>query len=308
MNAVEPAAPPSEGACDRSGHLSELALDRYRFDPPEAAPALRAEVEAHLASCAECRAVLAALEGEDAGFALVPPAALVTKAEAANTLAPTTEGANVVSLADHSASRRASRRRMGWVAGVSVLLAAAAAVVLVTQQNPVTVAGGPDGFEGPDHITLRGSAIDFEIIVDNGRVSRLVASGDTVHPGERMAFRVKAREDGWLAVVGRDDTNVAYACYPQGADLAAVQAVAIVHATEPKDLPVAMRFDAVIGTERLSAVFCDAPFTGAEAAKLAADGAVIPEHCHVRTLVLHKRAAAAESPGAMGTGDNGAPQ
>ena len=324
-------------ALDRGGHLSELALDRYRFDPPEAAPELagspapgseadpqplrglpgdpapveasssarrrafarelRREVEAHLAGCAECRQVVAALETEDAGFALVPPLQLGASVDAPTQDAGHGAEAQVISLAERRAQRRAA-----WTTGIVVVLAAAAAVLLLARPTELD---DPQG-EGPDRITLRGSAIDFEIVVDDGHASRLVADGATVHPGERMAFRIKARVDGFLAIVGRDDTGVSYACYPQGAELAAVQAVAVTHAVEPKDLPVALRFDNVVGTERISAVYCATPFTAAEAATLAAEGAAPREGCYVRTLALAKRPI---GPDGMGThGTNGAPR
>lgn len=280
-------------ALDRGGHLSELALDRYRFDPPEAAPELRHEVEAHLAGCAECRAVVTALETEDAGFALVPPA----EAQAAGH-GTQGAGAKVISLAE-----RRSQRRAAWTTGIVVVLAAAAAVLLLARSD---LMGDPNGPEGPDRITLRGGAIDFEIIVDDGHASRLVADGATVHPGERMAFRIKVRQAGFVAIVGRDDTGASYACYPQGSELRAVQAVAVTQAVEPKDLPVALQFDSVVGTERVSAVFCTTPFTAAEAAALAADGADPREGCHVRTLALQKRPTGPDGTGTSGT--NGAPR
>lgn len=285
-------------ALDRGGHLSELALDRYRFDLAEAAPELRREVETHLAACAECRGVMAALETEDAGFALVPPLQIGASVNAPASDAGHGTEAKVISLAERRAQRRAA-----WTTGIVVVLAAAAAVLLLARSD---LMGDPNGPESPDRITLRGGAIDFEIIVDDGHASRLVADGATVHPGERMAFRIKARTDGFLAIVGRDDTGVAYACYPPGAELGAVQAVAVTHAVEPEDLPVALRFDSVVGTERISAVFCTTPFTAAEAATLAADGAAPREGCHVRTLSLQKRPTGPDGTGTSGT--HGAPR
>ena len=283
-------------ALDRGGHLSELALDRYRFDPAEAAPELRRDVEAHLAGCAECRGVVAALETEDAGFAMVPP----VQAQSAG---HGTQGAEakVISLAE-----RRSQRRAAWTTGIVVVLAAAAAVLLLARSDMMGDPNGPHGVggpDGPDRITLRGGAIDFEIIVDDGHASRLVADGATVHPGERMAFRIKVRQAGFVAVVGRDDTGASYACYPQGSELRAVQAIAVTQAVEPKDLPVALQFDSVVGTERVSAVFCTTPFTAAEAATLAADGAAAREGCHVRTLALQKRPTGPDGTGTSGTNE-----
>lgn len=208
---------------DRAGHLSELALDRLRFDPT-VAPDEKAEADAHLATCAACRDAMAMLASEDASFAVAPRVRV-------SALRP--------------------RISTGWIgAGVSAL--ALAAVVLLA----VRVRPRDDG----DVMRLRGSPIDFEVFVHDGSDSRAVLSGDTVHPGERVGFRVRARDPGYLLVLGHDDTGNRYLCYPEGVIGDAI-AVAFQESPEPRVLPTAMRFDDILGSEHITAIFCPAPFT-----------------------------------------------
>lgn len=253
----------SDDVLDRGGHLSELTLDRLRFDPPE--PSFRAAVEAHLATCAACRDALTALAEEDAACALAPP--------------PSTPRAagEVIPLS-------AKRRRAAWIGGVTVLALAALALFAV---RPWIVSPPED-----DVITLRGGPFDFEVYVHDGQRSRPVADGDVVHPGERMGFRVHLRQEGYLAIIGRDDRGMTYSCYPlpeAGAVTSLAQAVAHARTDGPIPLPVAMRFDDTLGDEHITAVFCPSAFAlGPDVVSMA--DALTQAGCSVTTLTLHKRA------------------
>lgn len=234
-------------ALDRAGHLSELALDRYRFDPPGPE---RADVDQHLAGCAECRAALLDLATEDAAAAIPAPRA------------PTS---NVVRLRP--------RRGLAVVAGAVGLLAAAAVAFVVTRpQTP-----RPEDSD-EDRLTVKSGPFDFEVFVHDGATSRAVLSGDIVHPGERMGFRVRARELGYLLVTGRDDSGNKYICYP-GGDPSAAMAVPFPETPEPQVLPLAMRFDDILGSEHITATFCPGPFSSAElgGVDMRAEGCVTTE-------------------------------
>jgi hypothetical protein len=246
---------------DRGGHLSELTLDRFRFDPPE--PAFQAAVRAHLETCGACRGALEALVASDAELVLAPPLT----------------GGAVVALP--------RRRPIAWIATAVVLATAALALLVVRPWRP------------DDVVTLKGSPFDFEVHVHDGRESRPVLDGDTVHPGERMGFRVHLRQDGYLAVIGRDDRGMTYPCYPPadvGAPVAAtIFAVAHPRTEHPETLPVAMRFDDTLGDEHITAVFCREPFSlGSDVA--AATQGLSQAGCAVTTLTLHKVAAPGGTP------------
>jgi len=253
---------------DRGGHLSELTLDRLRFDPPEVA--FRAAVEAHLAACESCRGALAALVEVDATCALVPPTAR----------ASTGASAEVVPL---TARRRRAPRFSGALAGVAALALAAIALFVLRPWAPP-----PDD----DVITVRGGPFDFEVHVHDGERSRPASDGDVVYPGERMGFRVHLRQDGYLAIIGRDDRGMTYSCYPRpeaGAVASLAHAVAHTPTDGPVTLPVAMRFDDTLGDEHITAVFCAFPFELGPSVISMADE-LARAGCSVTTLTLHKRA------------------
>lgn len=233
---------------DRGGHLSELALDRLRYDP--ALPTEeKAELDQHLARCAECQAALATLSAEDAAFAVAPRAP-------------------VVALRPKSPLR--------WLgAGVAALAIAAAALIAVNM--PTTK------LFDPDDLRVKSGPFDFEVFVHDGAESRAVMSGDTVFPGERMGFRVRARETGYLLVLGRDDSGNRYLCYPDGVIGDAV-AVAFQESTEPLVLPTAMRFDDILGSEHITAIFCPAPFGADEVGE-----DMQPPGCVSRAVRLQKQ-------------------
>ena len=107
-------------------------------------------------------------------------------------------------------------------------------------------------------------------------------------PGERMGFRVKARELGYLLVLGRDDTGNRYLCYPEGVIGDAV-AVPFHESPEPQVLPTAMRFDDILGSEHITAIFCPAPFGADEVGEN-----MQPPGCVSREVTLKK-----QPPGAM---------
>ncbi|TNF38031.1 MAG: DUF4384 domain-containing protein [Deltaproteobacteria bacterium] len=121
----------------------------------------------------------------------------------------------------------------------------------------------------PEEYRLRGSALDLEVWVHDGVRARPVATGDTVHPGDRIGFRVKARRTGELLVLGVDEQGHVYVCYPQEAG----RSTPIAATPEPLELPEAMRFDAVPGRERLVALLCDAPIALDEVAATLRGGA-----------------------------------
>ncbi|MFO0746751.1 MAG: hypothetical protein U1F43_13930 [Myxococcota bacterium] len=240
----------SDSVLDRAGHLSELALDRYRYDPP-AAP--RDEVDQHLASCAECRAALLDLAHEDAAAAVpAPPGATTGARERGDD--------NVRPLVPRSKSSKVT-----WLAGVTGLLAAAALAFVVARPGGDASGDGSGaiGADDGDRLHVKSGPFDFEVFVHDGNDSRAVLSGDVVHPGERMGFRVRARELGYLLVTGRDDSGNQYMCYP-GGDVTGAAAVPFPETPEPQVLPLAMRFDDILGSEHITATFCPGPFSASD--------------------------------------------
>ena len=272
MTPTTPKPGEADDVLDRGGHLSELALDRYRFDPPE--PTFHEAVTAHLGACAACQSALDALIAEDATSVLDPPTAVAP-------VIPMTARRPWAAL---GAVDR-TPRRTAWIAGGMVFALAAIALLVTRPWQP-----------GEDLIRLKGSPLDLEIYVHDGERSRPVVAGDVVHPGERMGFRVHLRQDGYLAIFGRDDRGTSYPCYPlnegPGPTLAptatALEAVAQPRTEHPLTLPVAMRFDDILGDEHITAVFCESPFAlGPAPTEMAAE--LDRAGCQVVAVTLRKR-------------------
>lgn len=284
---------------DRIGHLSEMAFDKLKLDPPESDPSWFEAARAHLASCDGCRAAFDAMRAEDDAFAL-PPAARVREALTAPAPATAIASEHVSEpgrVTDLEAARAARAARLNRIAaGATATLAIAATLFIVTRPSTTGIIDQPDARE---ILTPRGGKLDFEVHVHDGTKSRLVEDGGVVHPGERAGFGVRASEDGYLLVFGWDATGAPYAAHPTGDDLAAIRAPAIEATPEPITLQSAIRFDDLLGDEHLAAVWCQnafmlsdviAPRGSIDASALTASAA--RRDCVVRHVVLHKVARA----------------
>lgn len=160
---------------DRNGHLSELALDRLRYDPPESDATFFAQARDHLDDCAACRAALAALEASDAVNTLAPP-------------------------------RAVSPRKKAWLTGFAIVAMAALAFFVIRSDTLVVP-------PAPDRLTPRGAPFELGVYAHDGASAREVGDGAVVHPGERIGFRVRTSRDGHLIVVGWDDTRRMYVAH-----------------------------------------------------------------------------------------------
>ncbi len=236
MNPAHPPGEPIAPALDRSGHLSELSLDRYVYDPRD--EDFCAAVEVHLDACPDCRRVLEALKSEDASFELSAPSNIIRFPSKSKN---ETSAIKVVPI----------RKRSTLSIALPVFLAAALALIVAWPRPP---AEGP----GEDTYRVKGTPFELEVHVHDGQTSRLVADGDLVHPGERVGFRVRSKTAGHLLILGHDDRDNVYLCYPQGTTATAVPLDAHL---EMVPLEAAMQFDDVLGAEHLTAYFCDSPLS-----------------------------------------------
>jgi hypothetical protein len=264
---------------DRSGHLSGLAFDRYRYDPTATA-SYRADVEAHLTDCATCRAALQALETQDAALVVAPPSPLRLVHAAASAPSAPAHG--------RPGSDRA-RRLLPWFASAGAVLALAAIAFFATRGD---VTNGGLGFDPDPHgVRAKGGRFDFEVWLEQGGHTHPVRSGDRVRPGDRFGFRVHARTDGWLLIAGIDAANQLYPCYPEppaNTPTASVSAAAFTRTETPRALELGMRFDDLLGEERLLAFFCEAPLGFDALPKTAASPLVAPPGCELEVVTLTK--------------------
>jgi hypothetical protein len=235
---------PDETLFSRGGRLLDLALERHLAGALE--PASAARVEAHLAAHAEDAARLAAARADRAAARAAPTPDFLR--------APP---AQVIPL-------RPRRRFAPAWAGLAM---AAAALFAVRGLPEVAPTGAP---VGGDTVRLRGAGLELGVFTEDGH---RLGAGDVAPAGARLGFQVRSVEAGQLLIVGVDEADTVYPCYP--ADGAST-AVAVTQGLE--SVGAAIRLDAKPGVERLVALRCAAPLTlDAIAADLvAARGAATP--------------------------------
>lgn len=194
-----------------------------------------------------------------------------------------TEHAALMSSIDVDAEVRAIGRKMErlepeprklatwwrWIFTGGVLAAAAAALLLVVGRRPSSPAA--------DDIGVKGDGITLILHTE----SRRLATGDTVHPGERIRFEINAARKGFVTVIGIDGAGTKTTYFPFGASAAAA-----VDPNESRILPGAIALDATPGDETFFAVYATRPFTTEEA--FAAVGKPM-EGMSSAEVVLHKQ-------------------
>lgn len=145
-----------------------------------------------------------------------------------------------------------TRRRLAswwrWIFAGGALAAAAAALLLVVGRRAPTASD--------DDIGVKGDGVTLVIHTE----SRRLASGDVVHPGERIRFEINAAKKGFVTVIGIDGAGTKTTYFPYGASAAAP-----VDPAESRILPGAIALDATPGDETFFAVYATHPFTTAEA-------------------------------------------
>jgi hypothetical protein len=230
----------------RDGHLDDLALELALDGTPSDAAA------AHLATCAACQARLDAARAFDDALPALP--AFQPRADATPVEVPT-----------------AANRPWAWA---TVLLVAAVALFAATAALQ----------ERDDTFRVKGAGLALQVFKDEGGTSPRLRDGDAVEPGDRLGFRLRQRRAGHVMIIGVDQLDEPYLCYPQSNDGDAVELSA---SLEPRVLPEAIRLDDTRGSELLVAVLCDEPFTFDEMARAVADDS-LPDDCVSDSVTLVK--------------------
>ena len=134
-----------------------------------------------------------------------------------------------------------------WRWALPAVLAAAAAAIFIFVIRPKS---------SDDDIIVKGEPVTLTIHRAEAAGSRPLASGDVVHPGDRIRFEVTAAKKGYVAVVGIDGSGATTVYFPFASSVPvdfdpAAGAV----------LPGAIQLDATPGDERFFAVYGLEPFS-----------------------------------------------
>lgn len=232
----------------REGHLTELTLNRLVAG--ELSAGQQTYVEEHADACAECEARRGAVSQFDSAASFSPSAAVLAAAEAGDA-ADRGSGA-VVDLGEAR-----SKRRGGMLGAAGLVLAAAAALFLVVNlsQKPEPTITPNETID--DGIRLKGAGLSLEVYAKgDGEKPRAVGNGDVVRPGDRLGFRITSREDGYMMIVGADDSGEMYPVYPAGSR----RAKFLAGEQTSRELEAAIRLDDAGRHERLVLARCPAAF------------------------------------------------
>lgn len=236
----------------RDGHLTDLALE-HLLD----GSALPGTAE-HIEHCEACQQRLQAAQDFEAALPALPPMASVAPQPMVD------------------AETRGANRPWMWATALTI-----AAVGLFVASAALQTPGREEG----ESFRVKGNGLTLQVFRDEGESSQRLREGDLIEPGDRLGFRVRHREGGHLMIIGVDDLDEPYLCYPQTLDGSPVYREG---STEPRALPEAIRMDATKGSELLVAVLCDEPHTYDTLSSALLEDR-LPEGCVADRVELDKR-------------------
>ncbi|MEM1347257.1 MAG: zf-HC2 domain-containing protein [Myxococcota bacterium] len=266
---------------EHTTHPSELTLERFVLGELENDELAR--VQAHLTTCDVCARVVSDLRGFE--LMLEPP--------------------QRPRFRSSIWARRRARLGVAVVAAACAVALVFAALVLSKggQEAPVDSLEGAQiarsGTSGEDAmavdpsrrpdpgdgVRIKSAPLELDVYVHDGASTRIVGAGETVHPGERVGFKVHVRERaGEFMIIGWDEREHTYLGFPQGNKRRSVHMD--VTPQGGVELDQALQLDAVLGIEHLLAIRCDDAFSF-EDAQQAIDARLSAREDPGRGLTLH---------------------
>ncbi|HND31799.1 MAG TPA: hypothetical protein PLA94_17475 [Myxococcota bacterium] len=245
------------GVFARDGHLLLLGLERHQAE--DLGPEERQGLEQHLGDCSLCQSRHARLQQE----LVLPPLKLPQRPQLQ--LIPGGAGRGAPPPAAAPTAAPPPSRRRWWLLPVAAMAVGLIVTVLLPRQRSTG--------QNPGSLAME---------VYRDRDSQRLLPGDLVAEGEKLAFRVRSDEDGYLLVSERNGTGQSRPCYPAGDS---PQAALLRGGPDAMVLPTALELDNSAGEEILIATRCPQPF-GMETVTRAD----LPEDCTQVRLSLFKKA------------------
>lgn len=168
-----------------------------------------------------------------------------------------------------------SRGKMAIAVGASLAALAAAVAILPTQLH-----GG-----GPDAETRVKGATHLGFHVKRGQAIFEGSEGTVVRPGDRLRFAVTTAKPVYVAILSRDAAGVTSEYYP-GDGRARAFGVG-----RGQLVDSSVELDAVLGSETVTGVFCEAAFDVAPLLRTLREVGTLsaPPHCEAYTVRIEKR-------------------
>ncbi len=236
----------------RNGHFTDLTIEQWLANEPRPA-----DVTSHFDGCEGCRRAVEMVENMP--ISIPPFAASIELNDVAKK------------------PRDFSRVRMVIVGAATIL--GVMLVANIFSEKPT------------DEIRIKGRSFSTLVYGKSGESVRPLFTGSTVHPGERIGFRVENKAKGFLAIIGVDDSGESYLCFPQGSANAQP-----IEASEERTLKDAIRLDAKLGKEHIISVFCKTPFSIQELKTKIRETPTtdnlfptLLEHCEQSEVILEKK-------------------
>ena len=228
----------------RDGVLSDLSLERYMLN--ELDEQETSAVEEVLSESAEHMSRLNAMKRSTLKAAQIAiPDELIPRDVMSDSMG------SRLAESIHALFTFARPRSLGLILALGLL-----AVVIPWSNLGEEKTPSQSPWAGVGELRLKGTSLTWEVYAHDGVKSRLLHNGSVVHPRNRLGFRVEARMDGYLMIIGRDQSGAVYQCAPQSTT------AAISFKATPKLSPLkeAVELDTLLGREELFLIFCDGPF------------------------------------------------
>lgn len=151
-------------------------------------------------------------------------------------------------------------------------------------------------------LRTKGSSVSWEVYAEHSSKTKKntpLKSGGVIYPGQKVAFRLFPKQEGYYMIIGKDSKNEWYlGAPPASSDLGEQQEAQKINLPNPPnpyiDLEHALEFDDQLGTEQLFLFYCQAalPFSTLKRA-LKKNQSTLPDslskQCHLTSFSLIKK-------------------
>lgn len=246
---------------------SDLALDAMHVD--ECAAAESALLLKHIAGCSPCEARWELRQQGLAAFKALDRDAMIAKlhrlsAEVATETVPSF-WQQVKGIFTQPA-----------VFGTSMAMFAIV-MMLVTKPEP-----GPI-LNIEETSVIRTKGVSFTVFKSTDESVEILANGSTVHPGDKLRFKISPREGIEVMVVGQEASGKLYMAFPlDGSEASRPSSV-----SDAGILPGTISLDQSAGREKLYLISCEHPF-GLSSIETGPDQINVPKKCSTTSFELNK--------------------